>query len=116
MGKNQIIIIFGIFSLFLAVSCTSMPVETTCTLYGVVMSSSTDAPIKGALVVVQPGSQQIIAGNDGTFEITAVHAPNSYNQYRVLAQKKGYCANAVHVESVQPGERRYVPIILEPIE
>lgn len=113
MGKNQIIIIFGIFSLFLAVSCTSKPVETTCTLYGVVMSSSTDAPIKGALVVVQPGSQQVITGDDGSFEITAANAPSSY---RVLAQKKGYCANAVHVESVQPGERRYVPIILEPIE
>lgn len=113
MGKNQIIIVLEIILFLSVVSCTRKPAETTCVLYGIVMSSNTDAPIKGALVVVQPGSQQVVTGDDGSFEITAANAPSSY---RVLAQKEGFCVNAVSAQNVYPGERRYVPIFLKPIE
>ena len=101
--------------MLLTVSCTREPVETTCTLYGVVMSSSTDDPIKGVLVTVNPVGQQVISGTDGTFEIE-IASLDDQNSYLIFAQKKGYYTNAVSVQSVHPGERRYVPIILEPIE
>lgn len=88
--------------------CEKRVINTGVTIYGTVYDATTNNPIQGAMLTLQPSGRSCYTGSDGAFNFEEDLDPL---QYTVTAQAIGYRTDRKTVK-LAPGESSEVTFAL----
>lgn len=95
----------------LLTSCAQDIIDLTGSVSGVVYDKSTQKPVEGCIVGIQPTSNEIMTTSSGTYVFNEIEAGN----YNLTFDKDGYEKQSKNVEIV-PNQMQNLNIFLNPIE
>ena len=92
-------------------SCEKRVINTDVTIYGNVYDATTFNPIQGAVVKIQPNTQDRVTGGDGTYQFDNLDA-SSTTQYTIYVSASGYQADS-KTTKISAGESYNVSFALK---
>ena len=108
---KKLFCIFPLFAVLFLTACEEELPKTVGNIYGIVCDIKTGEPIRGASVVLSPGNQTTVTGNDGHFEFLNLEA----TQYKIQVSASGYNTNSKQV-TVIAGLSVSGDIVMSPTE
>ncbi len=89
------------------VSCSTEEYDMFSTIYGSIYDSANGEPMPNASVILSPGGETKITGNDGQYIFEDIEA----RQYTITVQKEGYYTNRKTATAIIGEETEYnIPI------